>query len=186
MHTLRRGDTAQVLFDDVRVPRAAVLGAPGGGFRVVGAALDTGRFSVACRAVGQAQACLDASLRYARQRRQFGKELGRFQMVQGMLADMLTGVEAARQLCWRVARLKDTGLARASYEASMAKLFASDVCMKAAEDAVQIHGGLGLAAESPVGRYFQEAKVLQIGEGSNQLQRALIAEYALGYREQRP
>jgi glutaryl-CoA dehydrogenase (non-decarboxylating) len=186
MHTLRRGDTAQVIFDDVRVPRTALLGREGEGFKVVGSALDVGRFSVACRAVGQAQACLDASLSYARQRQQFGQEIGRFQMVQAMLADMLTSVEAARLLCRRVGELKDAGVARASYEASMAKLFATDVCMKAAEDAVQLHGGYGLAAECPVGRYFQEAKVLQIGEGSNQLQRALIAEYALGYREQRP
>jgi len=185
MHTLRRGDTAQVVFDDVRVARENLLAAEGAGFKVVGAALDTGRFSVASRAVGQAQACVDASLRYAGQRHQFGQELGRFQMVQAMLADMLTSVEAARLLCRRVGQLKDAGVPRASYEASMAKLFATDVCMKVAEDAVQIHGAYGLAAECPVGRYFQEAKVLQIGEGSNQLQRALIAEYALGYREQR-
>ncbi|MBA2449538.1 MAG: acyl-CoA dehydrogenase family protein [Chloroflexi bacterium] len=185
MHTLRRGDTAQVIFEDVRVPRANLLAGEGEGFKVVGAALDVGRFSVASRAVGQAQACVDAALDYARQRRQFGQELGRFQMVQAMLADMVTSVEAARLLCRRVGQLKDAGVARASQEASMAKLFATDVCMKVAEDAVQIHGGYGLEADNPVGRYFQEAKVLQIGEGSNQLQRALIAEYALGYRGQR-
>ena len=185
MHTLRRGDTAQVTFDEVRVPRANLLAEEGAGFRVVGSALDVGRFSVASRAVGQAQACLDASLAYARQRKQFGQELGRFQMVQAMLADMVTSVEAARLLCRRVGQLKDAGVARASHEASMAKLFATDVCMKVAEDAVQIHGGYGLEAANPVGRYFQEAKVLQIGEGANQLQRALIAEYALGYRDQR-
>ena len=182
MNTLRRGDTNQVIFDDVRVPRDNLLGDEGGGFKVVGAALDLGRFSVASRAVGQAQACLDAALSYARQRRQFGQELGRFQMVQAMLADMITSVEAARLLCRRVGQLKDAGVARASREASMAKLMATDVCMKVAEDAVQIHGGFGLTADSPVGRYFQESKVLQIGEGNNQLQRALIAEYALGYR----
>ena len=185
MHTLKRGDTAQVIFDDVRIPRANLLGREGQGFRVVGSALDTGRFSVASRAVGQAQACVDASLDYARRREQFGQAIGRFQMVQAMLADMLTRVEAARLLCRRVAELKDTGVQRASYEASMAKLYATDVCMQVAEQAVQIHGGYGLTAECAVGRYFQEAKVLQIGEGTNQLQRALIAEYALGYREQR-
>jgi glutaryl-CoA dehydrogenase (non-decarboxylating) len=185
MHTLRRGDTAQVTFDEVRVPRANLLAEEGAGFRVVGSALDVGRFSVASRAVGQAQACLEASLAYARQRKQFGQELGRFQMVQAMLADMVTSVEAARLLCRRVGQLKDAGVTRASHEASMAKLFATDVCMKVAEEAVQIHGGYGLEAANPVGRYFQEAKVLQIGEGANQLQRALIAEYALGYREQR-
>lgn len=185
LHTLKRGDTAQVLFDDVRVPSSALLGGHGNGFRVVGSALDTGRFSVASRAVGQAQACLDASLAYARQRTQFGQEIGRFQMIQAMLADMIVSVEAARLLCRRVAQLKEAGVARASYEASMAKLYATDVCMKVAEDAVQIHGGYGLTAECAVGRYFQEAKVLQIGEGTSQLQRVLIAEYALGYRQQR-
>jgi alkylation response protein AidB-like acyl-CoA dehydrogenase len=184
MHTLKRGDTAQVVFDDVRVPRANLLGAEGMGFKIVGAALDTGRFSVASRAVGQAQACVDAALAYARRREQFGQEIGRFQMVQAMLADMLTAVEAARLLCRRVAELKDAGVERASAEASMAKLFATDTCMRVAEQAVQIHGGYGLTAECAVGRYFQEAKVLQIGEGTNQLQRALIAEYALGYRRQ--
>jgi alkylation response protein AidB-like acyl-CoA dehydrogenase len=185
MHTLKRGDTAQVLLDEVRVPASALLGGEGNGFRVVGSALDTGRFSVASRAVGQAQACLDASLAYARQRTQFGQEIGRFQMVQAMLADMIVGVEAARQLCRRVAQLKEAGVDRASYEASMAKLYAADICMKAASDAVQIHGGYGLTAECTVGRYFQEAKVLQIGEGTSQLQKVLIAEYALGYRQQR-
>jgi alkylation response protein AidB-like acyl-CoA dehydrogenase len=185
MHTLKRGDTAQVMFDDVRVPASALLGGEGNGFRVVGSALDTGRFSVASRAVGQAQACVDASLEYARQRTQFGQEIGRFQMVQAMLADMIVNVEAARLLCRRVAELKEAGVERASYEASMAKLYASDVCMKVADDAVQIHGGYGLTADAKVGRYFQEAKVLQIGEGTSQLQRVLIAEYALGYRQQR-
>jgi alkylation response protein AidB-like acyl-CoA dehydrogenase len=185
MHTLKRGDTAQVLLDGVRVPASALLGGEGNGFRVVGSALDTGRFSVASRAVGQAQACLDASLAYARQRTQFGQEIGRFQMVQAMLADMIVGVEAARQLCRRVAQLKEAGVDRASYEASMAKLYAADICMKAASDAVQIHGGYGLTAECAVGRYFQEAKVLQIGEGTSQLQKVLIAEYALRYRQQR-
>jgi alkylation response protein AidB-like acyl-CoA dehydrogenase len=185
MHTLKRGDTAQVMFDDVRVPASALLGGEGNGFRVVGSALDTGRFSVASRAVGQAQACVDASLEYARQRTQFGQEIGRFQMVQAMLADMIVSVEAARLLCRRVAELKEAGVERASYEASMAKLYASDVCMKVADDAVQIHGGYGLTADAKVGRYFQEAKVLQIGEGTSQLQRVLIAEYALGYRQQR-
>ncbi|MFN8523597.1 MAG: acyl-CoA dehydrogenase family protein [Chloroflexota bacterium] len=185
MTTLKRGDTGQVTFDDVRVPAEALLGAEGGGFRVVGSALDVGRFSVASRAVGQAQACLDASLAYARQREQFGQEIGRFQMVQALLADMVTQVAAARLLCRRLGQLKDAGVERASVEASTAKLFATDVCMKVASDAVQIHGGYGLTEESTVGRLLQESKVLQIGEGTNELQRTLIAEYALGYRQQR-
>jgi alkylation response protein AidB-like acyl-CoA dehydrogenase len=182
MTTLRRGDTARVRFDDVRVPVASRLGGEGDGFKIIGSALDTGRFSVASRAVGQAQACLDASLEYAARRHQFGQPIGRFQHVHGMLAEMITSVEAARLLCRRVAQLKDAGVERASKEASMAKLFATETCMRVADLAVQIHGGYGLIEGSKVGRYFQEAKVLQIGEGTNQLHRTLIAEYALGYR----
>ena len=182
MHVLRRGDTAQIRFEDVRVPVGQRLGEEGEGFKVVGSALDVGRFSVASRCVGQAQACLDAAIDYARQREQFGQPIGKFQLVQGLLADMITSVEAARLLVRRVGQLKDQGLQRASFEASMAKLYASEVCMRVAEQAVQIMGGYGLTAENPIGRYFQEAKVLQIGEGSNQLQQALVAEYALGYR----
>lgn len=182
LHVLKRGDTAQVRFNGVRVPADQRLGDEGDGFRVIGSALDVGRFSVASRCVGQAQACLDAALSYARRREQFGQEIGRFQLVQGLLADMITSVEAARLLVRRVGQLKDAGLERASFEASMAKLYASEVCMRVAEQAVQIHGGFGLVAENPVGRYFQEAKVLQIGEGTNQLQQVLVAEYALGYR----
>ena len=183
LHGIRRGNTCELFFDDARVPAANLVGQEGQGFKVITSALDTGRFSVAARCVGQAQACVDASLLYARQREQFGQEIGRFQMVQQLLADMIVSVEAARQMVYRVGRLKDAGVPRASFEASMAKLFASDVGMKAVLDAIQIHGGYGLAAELPLGRFLQEAKVLQIGEGTNQLHRALIAEYALGYRK---
>lgn len=182
MHGLRRGNTCELFFDDTPVAAENLLGVEREGFRVVTSALDRGRFSVAARCVGQAQGCVDASLRYARERQQFGQEIGRFQMVQQMLADMIVAVEASRQLVYRVARLKDAGVERASFEASMAKLFASDTAMRCVLDAIQIHGGYGLAAELPLGRYLQEAKVLQIGEGTNQLQRVLIAEYALGYR----
>jgi butyryl-CoA dehydrogenase len=175
MHTLKRGDTAQVFLDEVRVPASALLGGEGNGFRVVGSALDTGRFSVASRAVGQAQACVDASLAYARQRQQFGQEIGRFQMVQALLAEMIVGVEAARLLCRRVAQLKESGVERASYEASMAKLYAADVCMKVAEDAVQIHGGYGFIDETPVSRFYRDAKILEIGEGTSEIQRLVIA-----------
>ncbi|MBI4320490.1 MAG: acyl-CoA dehydrogenase family protein [Chloroflexi bacterium] len=183
MHVLRRGNTAEVTFEDVYVTRESLLAREGEGFKIVGAALDTGRYSVASRSVGQAQACVDLSLKYANERVQFGQEIGKFQMVQQMLADMITSVEAARLLVRRVGYLKDAGVERASFEASMAKMFATDTCMKVATDAVQIFGGYGLAEEFPVGRYMQEAKILQIGEGTNQLQRVLVAEYALGLRK---
>jgi glutaryl-CoA dehydrogenase (non-decarboxylating) len=183
LHGLRRGNTCELFFDDAPVPAENLLGAEREGFKVVTSALDLGRFSVAARCVGQAQACVDASLHYARERQQFGEEIGRFQMVQQLIADMVVAVEAARQLVYRVGRLKDAGVERASFEASMAKLFASDTAMRCVLDAIQVHGGYGLSAELPLGRYLQEAKVLQIGEGTNQLQRVLIAEYALGYRK---
>lgn len=182
MHTLKRDNIAEVTFEDVRVLDENLLGEEGGGFRVVGSALDTGRFSVAARCVGQAQACLDASLKYANEREQFGQLIGRFQMVQQLLADMIVSVETARLLVYRLGQIKDAGVERASLMASMTKLYASEVATKAALDAVQIHGGYGVAAEFPVGRYVLEAKTLEIGEGTSQIHRNLIAEYALGMR----
>ncbi|MBI2907724.1 MAG: acyl-CoA dehydrogenase family protein [Chloroflexi bacterium] len=182
LRTLKRGNICEVHFDNVRVPRSNLLGEEGGGFRVVGSNLDIGRFSVAARCVGQAQACVDACLKYANERVQFGQTIGHFQMVQRILADMIVSVEAARLMVYRVGQLKDAGLGRASLEASMAKLMASDVCVKACVDAIQVHGGYGFSEDLPVGRFLMEAKVLQIGEGTNELQRALIAEYALGIR----
>ncbi|MCL5960503.1 MAG: acyl-CoA dehydrogenase family protein [Chloroflexi bacterium] len=183
MHCLKRGNTAEVAFEDVFVPKENLLGNEGEGFKIVGAALDRGRFSVASRAIGHAQACVDVALKYANERSQFGQTIANFQMIQQLLADMISQTEAARLLVRRVGLLKDAGVERASFEASMAKLIASDNCMKVATDAVQVFGGYGLAEEFPVGRYFQEAKVFQIIEGANQLQRALIAEYALGLRK---
>lgn len=183
MHCLRRGNTAEVSFQDVFVPKENLLGKEGEGFKVVGAALDRGRFSVASRAIGHAHACIDVSLRYAGERSQFGQVISGFQMVQQMLADMISQTEAARLIVRRVGQLKNAGVDRASFEASMAKLVASENCIRVATDAVQIFGGYGLAEEFPVGRYFQEAKVFQIIEGTSQMQRILVAEYALGLRK---
>jgi len=182
LQCLRRGDVCEVVFEDVHVPSGSLLGQEGQGFHIIGAVLDTGRFSVASRCVGQAQACIEHSLNYARNRVAFGQEIGRFQMVQQMLADMITRTHAARMLVRQLGQAKDAGSSRLSLLASMAKMYASDVCMQAATDAVQIHGGYGLTEEYPVGRFLVEAKVLQIGEGTNQIHRMLIAENALGYR----
>lgn len=184
LHGLRRGDVCELVFEDCRVPVANRLGKEREGFKILGSAVDTGRFSVASRCVGQAQACIDASLKYARGRLAFDQEIGKFQMIQQKIADMITSVEAARLLVRRLGELKDAGVKRASLEASMAKMYASDVAMNAVMEAIQIHGGYGLAEEYPVGRYMVESKVLQIGEGTNELHRMLIAEYALGYRKQ--
>lgn len=175
--------TGDLVLDEVRVPVADRIGEEGDGYKVAMAAVETGRLSVAARAVGLAQASLDASVTYARTRQVFGSEIGRFQLVQSMITDMVVGVEGARRMLHDLARDKDAGVARPRRSASLAKMHASDVAMMAATHAVQIHGAYGVSDEYPVARYFRDAKVFQIVEGNNQLHRGLLAEYALGYRE---
>jgi len=177
--------TGQLVLEEVEVPAENLVGREGEGFKVAMCAVENGRLGVAARAVGLTQACLDESVAYARQRIVFDQPIGRFQLVQSMITDMVVGVESARYLTYRLAYLKDQGQARARREASIAKMYASDVAMRAAEYAVQIHGAYGCSSEYNVGRYFRDAKFLQIVEGQNQLHRALIAEYALGYRQDR-
>jgi alkylation response protein AidB-like acyl-CoA dehydrogenase len=174
--------TGDLVLENVRVPEENLVGAEGQGYDVAMAAVETGRLSVAARAVGLAQACLDASTSYARTRIVMGQEIGRFQLVQSMITDMTVGVESARHFVQRLAATKDAGGTRPRREASLAKMHASDVAMMAATNAVQIHGAYGVSSEYPVGRYFRDAKVFQIVEGTNELHRAMIAEYALGYR----
>ena len=183
MRTLRRDNIAEVRFDDVQVDSAALLGEPGRGFPILGAALDTGRFSVAARCVGQAQRAIDLTVPYARERRAFGQPIGEFQMVQQKIADMICRTEAARALVYRLGRMKDAGLDRCSMEASMAKLLASEAATQNALDAIQIHGGYGFSTEYEVGRLLLEAKTLEVGEGTSELHRKLIAEFALGIRQ---
>jgi alkylation response protein AidB-like acyl-CoA dehydrogenase len=175
--------TGDLVLDEVRVPVENRIGEEGEGYRVAMAAVETGRLSVAARAVGLAQASLDASVAYARERKVFGNEIGRFQLVQSMITDMVVGVESARRLLYDLARSKDAGVQRPRRDASLAKLHATDVAMTAATNAVQIHGAYGISEEYAVARYFRDAKVFQIIEGNNQLHRGLVAEYALGYRE---
>jgi alkylation response protein AidB-like acyl-CoA dehydrogenase len=139
-------------------------------------ALAVGRISVAALALGLAQACLEAALDYARQRTQFGQPISRFQAIQFKLADMATAVETARLLTYKAAWLHDQGREYAK-EAAMAKLHASDTAMAAASEAVQIHGGYGYTDEYPVSRFFRDAKILQIGEGTNEIQRLVIARH---------
>jgi len=182
MRTLQRDHLAEVRFDDVRVGNDALLGEPGRGFPILGAALDMGRFSVAARCVGQAQRAIDLTLPYARERRAFGQPIGEFQMVQQKIADMICRTEAARALVYRLGRMKDAGVERCSMEASMAKLLASEAATQNALDAIQIHGGYGFSAEYEVGRLLLEAKTLEVGEGTSELHRILIAEYGLGIR----
>ncbi|WP_067171515.1 acyl-CoA dehydrogenase family protein [Microtetraspora niveoalba] len=170
---MRSSPTAQVRFDAVRLGRDALVGAEGEGFRIAMAALDGGRLGIAACAVGLAQAAFDAASAYARERRQFGSRIVDFQGVGFMLADMATSIEAARALYLSAARLRDAGRPYGT-RAAMAKLFATDACMKVTTDAVQVLGGYGYVEEFPVERYMREAKVLQIVEGTNQIQRLVI------------
>ncbi len=184
MRTLQRDNLAEVHFAGAVVPDDAVLGEPGRGFPVLGSSLDMGRFSIAARCVGQAQRCIDLALPYARERRAFGQAIGEFQLIQQKLSDMTCRTQAARALVYQLGRMKDAGVARASMEASMAKLMASRAAVDNALDAIQIHGGYGLSAEYEVGRLLLEAKALEFTEGTSELHTKLIAEYMLGTRRQ--
>lgn len=174
--------TGELIFEDCRVPAKNRVGAEGDGFKVAMCAVENGRLGVAARGVGVAQACLDACVKYARDRVVFDQPIGKFQLIQSMITDMIIGVESARYFTYRLARLKDRGVTRARREASLAKMVATDAAMQAATSAIQIHGAYGCSDEFPFGRFFRDAKFLQIVEGTNQLHRALIAEYALGFR----
>ncbi|MFJ9805816.1 acyl-CoA dehydrogenase family protein [Streptomyces wuyuanensis] len=176
---MKGSPTAQLHFDGVRVPDARRIGDEGQGFAIALSALDSGRLGIAACAIGVAQAALDESLDYATGRRQFGRPIADFQGLRFMLADMATKVEAGRALYLAAARLRDRGLPF-SKEAAMAKLFCTDTAMQVATDAVQILGGYGYTADFPVERLMREAKVLQIVEGTNQIQRMVIARHLAG------
>lgn len=171
---MRSSPTASIALADARLDADRLIGQEGQGFRIAMAALDGGRLGIAACAVGLAQAALDAALAYARERRQFGKAIVDHQGVGWLLADMAAGVEAARALYVSVARRRDAGLAFAT-QAAMAKLVASDTAMRVATDAVQVFGGAGYVEDHPAERYLREAKVLQIVEGTNQVQRVVIS-----------
>ncbi|MGH2725913.1 MAG: acyl-CoA dehydrogenase family protein, partial [Actinomycetota bacterium] len=173
--------TGEVVLDDVRLPAEAVLGEEGEGFRVAMTAVERGRLGVAARSVGVAQSCLDDSIAYARGREAFDTTIAHFQLVQSKITDMAVGVETARLLTRACAEALERG-ERARLLTSMAKMYASDVALRAATDAVQIHGAYGVSPEFRVGRFFRDAKVMQIVEGSNDLHRALIGEMVLGLR----
>jgi butyryl-CoA dehydrogenase len=175
---LRASDTAEFVFEGCRVPVANRLGGEGEGFKVAMRALDGGRIGIAAQAIGIGRAALEASVAYAKERRSFGVPIGQHQQVQWMLADMATGVDAARLLAWRAAVLKDRGKPY-GVAASMAKLFASETAMRVATDAVQVHGGYGYMKDYPVERFFRDAKVTQIYEGTSQIQRLVVARSLL-------
>ena len=176
---IRASDTAELVFDDCRVPVANRLGEEGQGLRIAMGTLDGGRIGIAAQAVGIATGAYEKALEYARERRSFGVPIGQHQMVQWMLADMTTAIEGARLLTLRAATLKDAGKPYTT-AAAMAKLFAAETAMKVTTDAVQVHGGYGFIKEYEVERYFRDAKITQIYEGTSQIQKLVIAREVLG------
>ncbi len=175
---LRSSVTSQLFFTDCRVPADHLLGNEGDGFKQALITLDGGRIGIGAMAVGLAQAALDAALKYARERVQFGQPIAQFQAIQFMLADMATEIEAARLMVYRAAALKDKGQ-RYTKEAAMAKLFASEVADRACNKAIQIHGGYGYIEDYPVERYWRDARLCEIGEGTSEIQRIVIARQLL-------
>ena len=178
---LHASATGELLFDNARVPAENMLGPRGDGFRTFLKILDGGRISIGALAVGLAQAALDASIPYAQTREQFGRPIGSFQGVAFMVADMATEIEAARQMVWRAAWLKDQGRDY-GLAAAEAKLFASEVSSRATNNGIQIHGGYGYVEEYKVERFMRDAKLTEIGEGTSQVQRLVIARKILGLR----
>jgi butyryl-CoA dehydrogenase len=176
---LRAQDTGELSLEGVRVPAENVLGAEGEGMKVALAALDNGRISLAAGCVGIAQGCLDACLSYARDRRQFGRSIASFQLVQELLAEIAVETDAARLLTWRAALAADSGR-RHTLESSIAKYYASEAAVRAANAAVQIHGGYGYVDEYPVGKYLRDARVTTLYEGTSQIQKLIIGRALTG------
>jgi alkylation response protein AidB-like acyl-CoA dehydrogenase len=174
-------ETGEIVFDDVFVPEENRLGAEGEGFRVAMCAVEGGRLGVASRCCGMIRACLEESVSYAKSRTTFGKPIAEYQLIQSKITDMSVAYETSRLLTLQLASLKDTG-GRAREQASMAKMHASDMLMRSAEQAMQIHGAYGCSDEYAVGRLFRDAKFMQVIEGTNEIHRVLIAEYAAGLR----
>jgi alkylation response protein AidB-like acyl-CoA dehydrogenase len=182
---IRASATSEIVYENYACPVENVLGAPGDGFKIAMTVLDAGRIGIAAQALGIAEAAYEASLAYARERQAFGSAIGSFQMIQQKIADMKTRIEAARLLiynaCAAKMHAKATG-GRYTTEASMAKLFASETAMFVTDEAVQIHGGMGYSKEMPVERYYRDARITRIYEGTSEIQRMVIARNELGLR----
>lgn len=178
---LRASNTSELILDDCRIPKDQILGRVGDGFKVAMSALDNGRYSVAAGCVGICQGCVEACVRYAKERKQFGRPIGSFQLVQDLIARMIVDTEAARLLVFRAGHLKNRGV-RCTREVSIAKYFASEAAVRCALDAIQVHGAYGYADGYPVERYLRDAKVATIYEGTSQIQKLLIASHDLGIR----
>jgi alkylation response protein AidB-like acyl-CoA dehydrogenase len=175
---MRASDTSEVLFENCRIPADQLLGGEGQGFVNTMQVLDAGRIGIAALAVGLAQGAYEAALSYARERKAFGKPISSFQAIQWKLADAATKIEAARLLTYRAAYLKEKGQ-RTTLESSMAKLYASEIAVRVADDCVQIHGGYGFVKDYPAEKYFRDVKLTTIGEGTSEIQRLVIARQLL-------
>jgi alkylation response protein AidB-like acyl-CoA dehydrogenase len=175
---LRASDTADLIFEDCRVPASDRLGVEGEGFKIAMTGLDGGRIGIGAQSLGVAQAALDASVQYVKEREQFGQPISKFQGLRWIIADMATEIEAARQMVYSAAAMKDRG-ENYTAQASMAKLFASEMVNRVTARAVQLHGGYGYIKEYPVERYFRDAKVFTIYEGTSEIQRVVISNHIL-------
>ncbi len=176
---MRSSNTAELIFQDCRIPGDALMGQVGDGFKIAMAALDNGRFSVAAGSVGICQACIEASKKYALERQQFGKAIANFQLVQELIADMTTDTEAARLLVYRAAHVKNKHQ-RNTFETSLAKHFSTEAALRCAYNAIQVHGGYGYIDEYPVERYWRDARVATLYEGTTQVQKLIIGRHVLG------
>jgi hypothetical protein len=175
---LRASDTAEMIFEDCVIPAENLLGKEGDGFIDAMRVLDGGRISIAALSLGMAQGAYEAALNYSKERRQFGKAIGEFQAIQWKLADMATEIDAARLLTMRAASMKDAGM-KTTLESSMAKLYASEVAVRCANEGVQIHGGYGFIKDYPAEKYYRDVKLCTIGEGTSEIQRLVIARQLL-------
>jgi butyryl-CoA dehydrogenase len=176
---LHASDTASIALEDVEVSDDAMLGQVGDGFKVAMSALDSGRYSVAAGCVGICQGCVEESVKYAKEREQFGRPIASFQLVQAMIADMVLKTDASRMLVWRAGWLKDKGLPN-TLETSVAKLHATEAALECANSAIQVHGGAGYVDDHPVERYFRDARVTTIYEGTSQIQKLIIGRAMTG------
>lgn len=174
----RASDTAQLFFDDCRVPESNILGKIGEGSKIMLSTLDSGRLSIAAMGLGCAQGAYELALNYAQERKQFGQTLSKFQVISFKLADMALKIELARNLLYKACWLKDTGQPYAK-ESAMAKLYCSEIAKEVADEAVQIHGGYGLMKDYEIERFYRDQRLLQIGEGTSEIQRMVIARYIL-------
>lgn len=176
---LRATGNCELMFDDCKVPKENLLGEDGQGFKIALHTIDTSRIDIGAQAVGLAQGAMEAAIKYSKERQTFGKPICEYQMIQSKLAEMATRIDAARFLVYRAAAMKDSGATRYSKEAAMAKYAASEACMYTVREAIQIYGGYGYTKDYPVERYFRDAKVMEIYEGTSEIQKIVIARSLL-------